>query len=408
MSKRTVLALLLIVASAAPALAQAIEDPGPHPVGWRDVTFVNPGGGGNLEARIYYPALAAGQGAPSDPAQGPYPLVAMLHGWLGSPSSYDELSTHVASWGFVLGSIDTETGFFGSMQPEAQDAANMLAWIDAESDDPTSFLLGMASDDDWSATGHSMGGGALFYLIGYEPKVRVIVPLQPYKGTSLGGSAGSTAFLQAFDGALLIVTGELDTAAPASTDGHAYFELAGSARRGLYTEVLGMGHLGPTDSPPDGEPLSGDDQHRLHRRLVTGFLRAEILGEEELYLDLLGEGAASEPLVQESASKDPPFWAAPSVVQPGNVVAGLAATPGDQVGIAVSLAPASIPTIYGTLGLDLSMGTILHQGLLVAPGILELAGPVPPSLSGVTLWFQGLALGTDHQLLTSVSSFVAP
>ena len=80
---------------------------GPHAVAFRDVSFVDPVQGG-VQGRVYYPAA---DGEP-DPSDGPYPLVGMMHGWLGQTFMYDQICTEVASWGFVVASTNTETGLF--------------------------------------------------------------------------------------------------------------------------------------------------------------------------------------------------------------------------------------------------------------------------------------------------------
>lgn len=397
---------LFLALFASPATAQAIEDPGPHAVGYQDVAFASPSGGAN--GRIFYPAQAAGQGTTPDVAGGPYPLVGFMHGWLGFPEIYSELSTHIASWGFVVASIGTETGFGGTMQPEAQDTADMLNWLDQQSDDPLSFWAGLMSDDDWSATGHSMGGGALFYLIEDEPRVRTVVAMQPWKGGSLGGSAQGSANLAAWDGDALILAGSVDTTCPVATMTFPYFELCNQTGRAAHVEVIGMGHQGPLDVPPFGEPMAGDEQQRMHRRFVTGFLRAEVKGEEALYVDLFGEGAAVEPVILDARTPEPVHWSAPSVTTPSTSVVGVAGVPGDLVACAASLVPASIPTSFGLLGLDPTQTAILFQGSIPADGIREEPVPTPVGFVGTTVYTQGITIGASPGGFTSVSALTLP
>ncbi|MEM7309373.1 MAG: hypothetical protein AAF682_22005 [Planctomycetota bacterium] len=399
------LQLVPLLALALPLNAQEIEDPGPYPVGFVDATF--PATLGTAQGRIFYPALSAGAGATPDPGSGPYPLVGFLHGWLGVPEIYSELSTHIASWGFVVASIGTETGFGGTMQPEAQDTADMLNWLDAESDDAQSFYAGLVSDDPWSAAGHSMGGGALFYLIEDEPKVRTVVALQPWKGGSLGGSAGGSANLSTWDGDALILAGSVDTTCPVATMTFPYFQLCQETGRAVHVEVEGMGHLGPTDVPGFGEPMAPDEQQRLHRRFVTGFLRAEVKGEEELYIDLLGEGAAVEPVTLDARFADPLHWAAPSELSASTSAIGLAGVPGDLAAAAFSLAPAAIPTAFGLLGIDPAQGAVLYQLTVQPDGVFEAPIPTPVGSVGVTIYTQAVVLGSGGGF-TAVRPLVLP
>ena len=368
------------------ARAPAIEDPGPHPAGWRKVSFDDRiHGQGRISARIYYPALSAGQGAAADPAAGPYPLVAFMHGWLGDPSNYDGICLHLASWGFLVSSTGTETGLFPDTQQFARDTRSLLAWTEAESADPASWLAGMADGGDWSAAGHSMGGATLSLLIGIEPRIRVTVGLQP-----AFESSGVPA-VQSFTGRMFQVAGSADWVVPAATV-HRWFEEAHSAQRKVYFEVQGMGHLGCVDNPPGSEPLPGPEQHRLHRRLLAGILRAEVEGEENLYADILGEGIAVEPVRIESGCIDPPFWARESLFQADSIAAGLGGAAGNSSGLAWSLAPAAIPTPYGLLGLDISAGAVFDTAILGSTGVRESLLPVDPAWSGRTLFLQGIAL----------------
>ena len=397
---------LLFLFLSLPLAAQEIEDPGPHAVGYLDAGF--PGSTGALSGRVYYPAMSAGVGTAPDQAGGPYPLVAFLHGWLGSPPYYDDLSTHIASWGFVVASIGTETGAGGTMQPEAQDTADMLAWLDGESNDPLSFYAGLVSDDDWSAVGHSMGGGALFYLIEDEPKVRTVAALQPWKGGALGGAAGGSANLTSWTGDVLIVGGSVDTTCPVPTMTFPYYQLCQNTGRAFHVEVIGMGHSGPTDLPSAGEPLASAEQKRLHRRFVTGFLRAEVKGAENLYVDLLGEGAAVEPVNLDARATVAVHWSAPSEQVAGGSVLGVAGVPGDVAAAAASLGTASIPTALGVIGLNLAQGAVVYQVTLTADGFFEAAVPTPPGFAGTTLYTQAVTLGLGHGGFTTVGTLVLP
>ena len=195
--------LLLSALVLAPAASAAIEDPGVLPVGWRDISFDDDiFGQGTILARIYYPALDAGRDTPADPSQGPYPLIAFQHGYLGEPRDYDDLCTHLASWGVLVASTGTETGFFADVDQYARDTRSLLHWVDRESGDSQSWLHAMAWDGDWGASGHSMGGGTLGLLIGIEPRVRTIVGLQ-----SAGPEGEGADHMRAFTGIAAQVAG---------------------------------------------------------------------------------------------------------------------------------------------------------------------------------------------------------
>ncbi|MFT5290086.1 MAG: dienelactone hydrolase [Planctomycetota bacterium] len=408
----SVCSIFATTSAAAPTLGpQSAEDTGPFPVGVANYTFVDAGSGDTIIATLYYPAQSAGTNAPPDSASGPYPLVGFQHGWLGTPNDYDNLSIHIASWGFFVASIGTETSFFGTMQAEAEDTGRLLREMDAQSDDGGSMWFGMISDDPWSAVGHSMGGGACFYLLGEEPRVRVLVPLQPYTGPALGGFNGAAGLLAAFDGDLLIVGGEIDSTAPVATMAYPTYLGAMSTARRVYWEVEGMGHLGPTDFPPFNEPLSNSEQQRMHRKLVAGFLRAEVLGEENVHVELLGEGKDDEPFERlEVIARDPIHWSAASEFSMSTLVVGIAGQPGDPAFLIASLGTSSIQTAFGLLGVDLNPGVsvILLGAPLGATAIQEVAVPLDSALSGVTVYTQGLDLDGSPGVLTRTAAYLVP
>jgi hypothetical protein len=388
----------------APALsAQAIEDPGPFIAGWRDVTFDDViFGQGIITGRMYYPALSAGQGAAADPSGGPYPLTAFQHGWLGRPSNYDLLCEHIASWGFVVASTGTETGLFPNTDQYARDTRSFLHWVEAEAGNPSSWLTGMTGSGDWAAAGHSMGGGTLALLIGIEPRVRTIVGLQ-------SASSGNTGVqnMQVFTGNAFQVAGEVDWIVPPATV-YDWFREADSARRNVFFLVEGMGHTGCLDDPSNSEPLPGPEQHRMHRRLVTGLLRAETFADESLFADILGEGIAVEPLRFQSDCRIPPFWSRISTFQTGNLVAGLAGKGGANAFLACSLVPASITTPYGQLGLDPGSATVFHAAPLKLLGWHEEILPIQPAWSGQILYLQGLVTGGGNGVLTGIVEIDIP
>lgn len=395
----------LAAALAAPASAQTWEDPGPHGAGWVDISFVD-ASLGEIVGRVYYPALASGQGTPADTSGAPYPLHGFQHGWLGSPGTYDHICNHMATWGYVVASIGTETGIFASPANEAADTQAMMLWAEDQSrNEPGSFLAGMVSPTaPWSASGHSMGGSACQYLVGLEPRIDAVLALQPLYASS--GTPGLA--LAAYPDALLVLAGSIDSVTPPGSNAFPYWNAATSTTRAHYLEVQGMGHLGSTDIPSTSEPVPASEQQRLHRKIMVAFLEAEVRGNENAYGDLLGEGMTPEPVEFEADCEQPPLWARPGLSDPNALVAGLAGHAGDPAILALSAAPASIPTPFGLLGLDPALMLTLSSGPLDTSGVGEASIAVPPGLTGTPFWVQGLALYGGGGQLSATSLFQAP
>ncbi|MCB9871639.1 MAG: hypothetical protein H6983_09150 [Ectothiorhodospiraceae bacterium] len=385
--------------------ASSLEAPGPHAVGVRDVRFVDQiFGRGEVVGRVYYPALVTGSEAPPDPAGGPYPLVAFQHGFLADPSLYDLLSAHVASHGHVVVSTGTGTGLLPDREAFALDTRGFLHWADGQSATAGSFLAGMVdATAPWAAIGHSMGGGNLFDLVGAEPRVRVLIALQ-----AASSDADAVAAARAFDGSVLHVIGAQDQFVPAWMSTSWLVATSESAARNLAVVVEGMGHLGATDLdlPIDALPVA--DQRRLHRRLVTGFLRSEVRGETRWWSDLVGLGADGEPMAGFSAGRAPVLWA-DLVAGPGNALdVGVAARPGQLALVLAALGPGSIATPFGPLELDPASALLAGVAALGGTGIGRTTVPLaaPPAGSGPRL--QALVYGADAGALTPPVEIGAP
>ncbi len=403
MRTHVLLASLALALAAAPSLhAQAFEDPGGLTAGWRDVTF--PSTAGMQSGRAYYPATVAGQDAPADPAQGPFPLVGLVHGQTFKPKDYDALCLHLASWGFVIVSVGPLGGALHSPPQSSKMIVQMLEWADAESLDPASFLFTMASADDWSTLGHSLGGEAMAYVAGTEPRVRAVIGLEPY----FPGSALPTSHLNGFDGAVLAIGGSEDVIVPPAMHAHVMFDAATSLGRSAFIEIVGGDHYGGTDDDIGSGSLSYAEQHRLHRRVVTAFLAAQIKGDEDAWVDLLGEGVATEPVNRESGSEEPPLWALPSVPFAGSLAVGLGGRSLDGAFLAMSPTPASLPTPFGVLGLLPGQIYVYYGAGLNVEGWHEELIPVPPSLSGRTAYLQGLVVHAVGAKLTRTGAYAIP
>jgi len=87
---------------APPLPCQDPRSPGPYAVGFDDLLLPDPQRGGDLHARVHYPATVAGQGTEPDRSHAPWPLVILSHGFLLTPGAFDPLAAHLASHGFVV------------------------------------------------------------------------------------------------------------------------------------------------------------------------------------------------------------------------------------------------------------------------------------------------------------------
>ena len=190
----------------------AYTEPGPHPVGVTTLSL------GDRSVEVWYPADPDGIGAtpresyyirdfvpPSfdalippevDPpyltaahrdvatAAGSFPLAIFSHGAASFRLQSTELTTHLASWGFVVISPDyLERGLAGVLgSPPASPKADTLVAelaidaVIAAGDDPGSVLSGAVQFSEVYAFGHSAGGGTSLRLLA-RPDVDTAVPM---------------------------------------------------------------------------------------------------------------------------------------------------------------------------------------------------------------------------------------
>jgi hypothetical protein len=357
----------------APLCAQVPEDMGPYPVGMRSVSFQHPLASAiTVTADIYYPALSSGNNTPPDQAGGPYPFSSFLHGYFAPPSFYDELITHIASYGFVVAAVSTQTGLFQSIIAEAHDAHALMHWCDERNLISGHFLEGMLLPGPWSAVGHSNGAAAIFDLLAWEPRVQTIASTEGYwYGQPTVGQ---------FQGSLLSVGSSEDALAPFSSNARRYYNEAQNARRRVWALIEGGAHNGSLDFPFGGSSLSHATQHRLHLRLITGFLRGEVQRDENTYYHLVGSGINGEPVTREGDCAQPILWIQPAAFPPGGQLLGVMGRALDDLRLFQASAGSGMWSSHGSTG---GGGRLIHETVLTSIGSAEHIWVPHPGLDSV-------------------------
>jgi len=206
-------------------LANAYTEPGPYPVGVTTLTLAK----GN-QVEVWYPAAAdttvgditydvrdftpeairailtadvpatfTFQGArDADGADGTFPVVLFSHGYTGMRLQSTFLTSHLASWGFVVASTDHPSRDLpnvlsgtasGDRADSVDDLLQMLDLVVAEGASTTGLLGGHVDDEYVVAVGHSAGGGTILGAA-LDPRVDGYVSLA--SGIALGGDATTT------------------------------------------------------------------------------------------------------------------------------------------------------------------------------------------------------------------------
>jgi fermentation-respiration switch protein FrsA (DUF1100 family) len=184
---------------------------------------------------------------------GPFPLVLFAHGSSSYRNQSTFLTTHLASWGFVVASVDyLERGLGRFLGPDPDpiiddvDLTRMVvALMTAETDLEGSVLEGVVSTDQIAITGHSAGGGTSVRF-GAEPDVITYIPI------SAGVSSEGPVELP--DKPSLWIAGDIDDIVSPEGSEAAFAQASAPAR---FVLIKDMGHLGPSDICAIGENGGG-------------------------------------------------------------------------------------------------------------------------------------------------------
>ncbi|MEV4581378.1 discoidin domain-containing protein [Nonomuraea jabiensis] len=184
-------------------------------------TYTVPNPSGYRAGTITYPTAA-----------GSYPGIVLMPGYQGTQQNLSWLGPRLASWGFVVLNVDTNTLSDSPDQRGTQirAAGTQLLNLGNATGNPISGKL----NGVLGAAGHSMGGGGTMVALRDDTRFRAGVPLAPYHPSgSFAGVTKPTFFL----------TCASDVAAPGGTYARPWYNSMTQAEK-LYIEVPGD-HLCP-------------------------------------------------------------------------------------------------------------------------------------------------------------------
>lgn len=228
-----VTAVALVAGSAAvasPAMANEYErgpDPtdslleassGPYSTSSTRVSSLVSGFGGG---RVYYPITTS---------DGTFGGVAISPGYTASWSTISWLGSFLASHGFVVIGIDTNSRFD---QPGSR-ATQLLAALDYLVDDSSESHR--VDPGRLAVAGHSMGGGGAVEAADRRSSLLAAVPLTPWHLSSRWGGV---------DAATMILGGQSDGIAPVGSHSIPIYEAIPASSEKAYAELRGEGHFFP-------------------------------------------------------------------------------------------------------------------------------------------------------------------
>ena len=182
-----------------------------------------PGFGGGV---AYYPT-----------ATGRYPVVAVSPGFTARWSSISWIGPRLASWGFVVVGIETNSVFD---QPGSRGTQLLAALNWAVNSSPTA-VRSRADGTNRGVAGHSMGGGGTLEALSDDNTgtVKAGVPIAPWNTDKTWGEVGES---------VLIVGGENDSVAPVSSHSIPFYNSLGGPK--TYVELNNASHFFPQSPEP--------------------------------------------------------------------------------------------------------------------------------------------------------------
>jgi len=171
------------------AMASDYGLPGP------EATMVTP----LARCTVYHPADLGPKGTP-------HPVILWGNGTASRPDDYATGLHHWASWGFIVAAANTTM---------AGEGTEMLACLDALERAHRRFAspFFMRVDSAHVGTsGHSQGGGGSI-MAATDPRIGTSAPMEPY----ITGLGHDSASWDAQQGPMFLISGGLDTTAPADT-----------------------------------------------------------------------------------------------------------------------------------------------------------------------------------------------
>jgi triacylglycerol lipase len=225
-----------------PALASAATNPlakGPDPTmssiqadGPFAISSQTVAGNGFGGATVYSPNTA-----------GTYALVVFCPGFTATQSSIAVMGKRLATHGFVVATIDTNST---SDQPPSR-ATQMLAALRTVAALTTGPAAGKIDTSRQIVTGHSMGGGGTLIAATSTSTLKAAVPLAPWSQAtkSFSGDKVPTA----------IIGGSADNVAPPARHATVFYNSIPTSTKKLLGIISGASHFFPQDNPAN-QPAS--------------------------------------------------------------------------------------------------------------------------------------------------------
>ncbi|MEU6247594.1 alpha/beta hydrolase [Glycomyces sp. NPDC047010] len=194
---------------------------GSYAVSTTSVSSLVTGFGGGT---VYYPTTTA---------DGTFGAVVIVPGYTGTQSSISWLGPRLASQGFVVFTIDTNT----TLDQPGQRADQLQAALDYLTE--RSSVRTRVDADRLAVMGHSMGGGGSLEATRENPDIKASIPMTPWHTTKSWSTISTPT---------LIFGAENDSVAPVASHSVPFYNSIPSSAEKMYIELNGASHFAPNSS----------------------------------------------------------------------------------------------------------------------------------------------------------------
>jgi hypothetical protein len=281
------------------------QDNGTIPVGTWNTSYIDRYST-NVSVVVFYPATKAGDSAPKNKTEAPYPFLDFMHGHLFYPpyTYYVSWGEHYASLGYVVAMPNFQaydgllTSNHGEMANSTLDLITAMAKKNATSG---GFLQGMVNVNNTALTGHSLGA-KIAVLAEEDEASRGLKNVRAVETLAFANAnAPSTFFnLSSIHVPVQLQTGTLDAVAYPSQNSQVVYNGLGTPPK-QFVNITGGNHYHYADEDPSFGEL-GDNtstitraaQLTLGEKYATAFFNYYLKGETQYWTYLYGADAKSD------------------------------------------------------------------------------------------------------------------
>ncbi len=209
----------------------------PFAIGNTTVTFTDPSRGNRaIETDIYYPAVSPGSNTAVAGINGEkYPVIVFGHGFVMTVSAYQNIWSALVPEGYIVALPKTEGGILPNHTNFGKDLAFVVTALRNSGSSSGNLFFNKVSAKS-AVMGHSMGGGASFLAIQYNPAISTVVGLAPAETNPAASSAAQNITIPT-----LIFAGGNDCVTPAGQHSQLIYNSAGADCKS-YINVIGGSH----------------------------------------------------------------------------------------------------------------------------------------------------------------------